>query len=398
MSRYRCTTTNNELSPFSSRTLLARLLVKADAQWSIPTTVMRFLSASSTEYCFFVSSLALDSVRDMQASRLYSITVPGYAVKVGDPGPRRYFGISNDVAVRLTHPFQHSLAPPTAAATFAGTVSFDFTSLSTLDQVDDGRYVDLLGRVVQIDATQLMNALPQKTVTIASGDCYENVELLGDHAALNVVENQVVACKGLILKSWRGTRTCRTTSLSYISLDPDARLGTVAEASTGEPPQKKATRSKDCPRLTTLLVRDAAARMKMEYEQHPKGPLPTATFMVRGRLAPVSMTSLPSCPTFEKNGIVRIRFLADVNDICGSLQRVTVWDAAAREMLKTDGSRLMALWRQCDQEDGRNTFLEAMNKAKDTVYDFVVEVVLHEWKGKYTYRIDINRARTVAPQ
>ena len=138
--------------------------------------------------------------------------------------------------------------------------------------------------------------------------------------------------------------------------------------------------------------------MKMEYEQHPKGPLPTATFIVRGHLAPITMDSLPNCPTFEKNGIVKIRFLADVNDICGSLQQVTVWDAAAREMLKNDGSGLMALWSECDEEDGQIAFLEAMNKAKDTDYDLVLEVVLREWKGKYTYQINVNAAIAVTPQ
>ena len=123
---------------------------------------MRFLSEGSTEYCFFVSDAALESVRNMQPGRLYSITVPFETVKVGDAGPRKYFSMSNGVAVRLKHPLQYSLAPPAAAATFTGTVSFDFTSLSTLDQVDDGSYVDLLGRIVQIDATQLMNTLPPK--------------------------------------------------------------------------------------------------------------------------------------------------------------------------------------------------------------------------------------------
>ena len=152
---------NNEISPFKSKTLLARLLVKADAQWSTPTTVMRFLSESSTEYCFFVSDAAMDSVRDMQPSRLYNITVPFKTVKMGDAGPKKYFGMSNDIAVRMKHPLQHSLAPPAAATTFTGTVSFDFTSLSTLDQMDDGSYVDLLGRIVQIDNTQLMNTLPK---------------------------------------------------------------------------------------------------------------------------------------------------------------------------------------------------------------------------------------------
>ena len=70
--------------------------------------------------------------------------------------------MSNDVAVRLEHLLQHSLVPPTAAAAFGATVSFHFTSLCALDQVEDGTYVDLLGRTTQVDATQLVNALPQK--------------------------------------------------------------------------------------------------------------------------------------------------------------------------------------------------------------------------------------------
>ena len=158
-----------------------------------------------------------------------------------------------------------------------------------------------------------MNALPRKNVTIANGDCYENVDFLGNHAFLGVVEGQIVACKDLQLKSWKGSRTCTATLLSYISLDPDAAVGTVAEPSTGESSHKKATMSKDCPRLTTLLVRDAATKMKQEYEQNPLGPLPTASFTVRGKVAAFTMGSFGGCPTFEKNGIAEFRILADVS-------------------------------------------------------------------------------------
>ena len=44
-----CVTMINEVSPFKNKDLMARLLVKADAQWSTPTTAMRFLSESSTD-------------------------------------------------------------------------------------------------------------------------------------------------------------------------------------------------------------------------------------------------------------------------------------------------------------------------------------------------------------
>ena len=58
----------------------------------------------------------------------------------------------------------------------------------------------------------------------------------------------------------------------------------------------------------------------------------------------------------------------------------------------------MALWNECDDVEGQSTFLHAMNRAKDTVYDFVLEVVLREWKGQYSYQINVNAAVPVAPQ
>ena len=168
----------------------------------------------------------------VQRGRLHSIAVPFETDKVGDVGSRKYFGTSNDVAVGLTPPLQCSLAPRAVAPTSASTVSVDITSLSTLDQVDDGSYVDLLGRVVQIDATPFMSALPRKTVTIANGDNYGNMEFFGNHAALGVVEDQVVACNGLLPETWEGTRTCTATLLSCSSLDPDAGLGKAAEVAS----------------------------------------------------------------------------------------------------------------------------------------------------------------------
>ena len=79
----------NEISIFQPRTLVARLLVKANASWSTPTTVMRFLSEGSTEYCFFVSDAAIESVRNMQPGRIYNVTVPFRTVKANDAGPKK---------------------------------------------------------------------------------------------------------------------------------------------------------------------------------------------------------------------------------------------------------------------------------------------------------------------
>ena len=144
--------------------------------------------------------------------------------------------------------------------------------------------------------------------------------------------------------------------------------------------------------MTTLLILDAAETMRSDYQVKPDGPLPTITCTLRGHLLDLTMTSFAGCPTFEKNGVTKIRFQAAVADTHGSLQHVTVWDAAAREMLKLTGGGLQALWESCAEEAGKTAFLVAMNRAKDRDYDLVLEISLREWKSKYSYQVNVNAA------
>ena len=39
---------------------------------------------------------------------------------------------------------------------------------------------------------------------------------------------------------------------------------------------------------------------------------------------------------------------------------------------------------------------EMVNAAKDTDYDLVLEVALHEWKGKCSFRINVNSAHVIS--
>ena len=289
-----------EISPFKEKEILAKVVVKANANWSQPTTVLRLLSASSVEYCVYLTEKAIDGASLLEHDRIYRITVPAKTVKMKDAGPAKYFGMDTDVTIRCKFPLKCSLATPADAASFGGNIAYKFVPLSTLNQADDGSYVDIHGRVTNIDNSQLCNTLPKKTLTIANGDFYETVELLGMHASLDVTENVVVACKGLVLKTWKGSRTCSTTLLSYILLNPDASVGRVADPSSEESPQKKATMAKNCPRMTTLLIQDAADKMKTDYEQRPEGPLPTFPCMLRGHLTEITMESLANAPIYEK--------------------------------------------------------------------------------------------------
>ena len=90
-----------------------------------------------------------------------------------------------------------------------------------------------------------------------------------------------------------------------------------------------------------------------------------------------------------------MRFRADVADCHGMLKEVTVWDAAAREMLKVNGNSLLALWEECETQEGQTAFLNTMNSAKAKNYDLVLEITLREWKGKFSYQINVNAAHVI---
>ena len=386
-----------EISPFKEKVLEAKLLVKCeDAKWRTPTMVLRLLSGSSTEYCAYLTGDAIASCAGMEAGRIYKITVPPKTVKKGDAGPQKYFGMSNDVVIRFKFPVRWSLVPPTDATAFAGAAVFNFAPFSTLDQSEDGSFVDLLGRVMSVDKSPLSNSLPKQAITVSNGDFYETLEFLGQHAFMNVVEDDVIACKGLVMKTWKSSRTCSTSVLSYVVVRPDASIGKVQEKSTGESPRKKATLARNCPRMTTMNILDAIQRMKADYEVNPQGPLPTFMCSLRGHLKEITMESLESAPIYEKHGIAKVRFVADAADEHGVLKRVTVWDSAARELLKVNGTALLALWEECETATGQSEFLKTMNTSKDTDFDLTLEVVLREWQNKYSYQVNVNEALPIS--
>ena len=72
-----------------------------------------------------------------------------------------------------------------------------------------------------------------------------------------------------------------------------------------------------------------------------------------------------------------------------------MWDTAAREMLQVNGATLLELWGGCEEESGQTAFLDRMNTAKDKHFEFVVEVNIRDWKGKYSYQLGITAATEV---
>ena len=39
--------------------------------------------------------------------------------------------------------------------------------------------------------------------------------------------------------------------------------------------------------------------------------------------------------------------------------------------------------------DGQTAFLDAMNRAEDVDFDFILEIVLREWQGRFSYQINV---------
>ena len=385
-----------EISPFKQKEILVKLLVKSTAQWSEPTVLLRLLSPTSKQYCCYLTETdASNSVAAMEADRFYRLTVPPKCVKTNDQGPSKYFGMPDTISLRFKYPVQFALATAEASNSFPGTLAYNFLPLATLEQKPDGSFVDLLGRITQIDASDLCAQLPKLVLTVTAGDHYEKIECLGAHAQMGFQENQILACKGLMLKTYRGNRACSTTLLTHFLLNAGATVGTVAPPSCQGSPCKKATLTRASQELTTLLVKDLAESMLQETTRTVPSTLPSGVCSLRGHLLPLTMDNFTSAPTYEKNGIPKIRFQADCADRHGMLKYVTVWDTAARQLLQVNGTGLLELWGECEDEGGIAAFLEQMNLFKDKEYEFLLEVSIREWKGKYTYQIGVTNATEI---
>ena len=147
--------------------------------------------------------------------------------------------------------------------------------------------------------------------------------------------------------------------------------------------------------LTTLLVKDWAESMLQETTRTMPSPLPSGVCSLRGHLLPLTMENFPSGPTYDRNGIVKIRFQADCADRNGTLKSVTVWDTAARQLLQVNGTSLIALWEACENEGGTEAFLQQMNFAEGKEYQFLLEVSIREWQGKCSYQISVTNATEI---
>ena len=180
-----------------------KLLVKSTAQWSEPTVILRLLSPSSKQYfCYLTDTKAISSVEGMEAGRFYRLSVPPRCVKTNDPGPSKHYGITDTTTLQFKYPVQFALATSEESNSFIGTLAYNFLPFATLDQEPDGAFVDLLGRITHVDASDMCARLPKVVLTLTSGDHYEQIECLGVHALQGFRENENLACKGLMVKTY----------------------------------------------------------------------------------------------------------------------------------------------------------------------------------------------------
>ena len=234
-----------EISPFRQKEVVMKLLVKSPTSWAEPTVLLRFLSPTSKQYCCYLSGVETgNAAATMEVGRFYLITVPPKCVKANDTGCEKYYGIPDTTSIRFKFPMKFQLASVEDSSNFKGTLAYNFLSFEHLEQKEDGSFVDLLGCITHVDASDINNNLPKAVVTLAYGDFFERIECLGNHARLGFAEKQVLACKGLAVRSYKGNRACATTLLSYLVLNPHSSVGRVPEPSDHESPRKKATLSK----------------------------------------------------------------------------------------------------------------------------------------------------------
>ena len=101
-------------------------------------------------------------------------------------------------------------------------------------------------------------------------------------------------------------------------------------------------------------------------------------------------------PLFGADSSPKIRFQAHLQDNVGTVRNATIWNSAAREVLQKNGSDIAARWEGCAEENGSDTFLEAMNKGHGSTYEFQCELCVWETNQKNkVVQVNVNSAMHV---
>ena len=139
--------------------------IASPLDWSTPTTLCHFLEEHGASTVFIVSGEARDQIQACEQWRIYDIIIPGKCVKKSEA--KFKFGVEGVYDVVAKFPF------PTLKLADAGwPLRFRYNPIEweTLNQVEPGKYVDLIGTVSREPIRDVNSRLPKLLVVLGNED------------------------------------------------------------------------------------------------------------------------------------------------------------------------------------------------------------------------------------
>ena len=204
------------------------------------------------------------------------------------------------------------------------------------------------------------------------------VELLGAHAHLEIRMFNVVAFKGLKCNEYLGSRCLSSTLLTFIKVSPTYNDELKEPVTVEGSPTKKAMHMKSESVLSAEQVKELMKNMKTRADA--SGLAQTEQrFSFIGKVVPIDESIfLAGTPFYGPDNALRFRFKAKLTDGRNILDKVTMWPDAAREVTCLDAETVSDLWEKCDEAEGKEAFLDAMNQ--HLYHSYVFNCSLKTWK------------------
>lgn len=375
------------LQRFGDFTLTAMVVSRArPLGWDRDTVLLRLVLRSEEEVLLMATQQACEGFDAMQKGRIYEINLKGSYVKNAQSSPK--YNIRNQFEIKVSK----SCRIVSSSETWALKFPYAFAPWETLDQVQKDAFVDIIGRVLEPPCVDPNSSSLQKAVVLlGSGNYTQSVELLGEHAAVQIAVNDVVAFAGLKTKEYQKERSLGTTLLTILEVNPSSssRIPRVPKSNTDEP-KRKAMRMLEGEILTVNQVKSLA--MEMQNDAKNNKDTCQKDFFMQGTFKPFDNLLFMKDVLIVGEGLrEKLCWPAVLVDTTGEIP-VKVWEKPCITIFDMNTSKFREKWEQgVESVDQREQILAVLNANLDCTYRMYCSMRVWSFGGKVIqYKVDVN--------
>lgn len=372
----------SSLKRTGSNKYVAMLVAKTlPANWSPRTLLLRFVEQNGASTCFRVSGDAIPSYDALEKWRIYDMTIAGSCVKTADA--KHQVGVSNPLEVRIKFPSPITLSK----ASWSFTFPYHFTTMESLNQIENGKFIDIIGCVSEQPIRDMNSPIPKMTIVLADDHYSQAVDLLYGHTAVDIKRGDTVACGGVRLTEWKSQRSLETSFLTILEVNPIKRAGIPVLTLDDEEPKRKAMKMSKMVPLTVAVILQEHLKLLKTFE----------TSQTLGTMDMTVVATLPKLDTsfFEQDPPLvgddpkeKMCWKTKITDCTGEVA-VKVWDKACHTIFKVTASKMRQIWESGSEDpDKQPEILETLNECLEQ--SFIMNCTANVWSYGYkTQKADV---------